>query len=467
MTPSITEPPAGRIPIVAIVGRPNVGKSTLFNRYAGHRRALVADVSGLTRDRIVEEIDVEGRAVLIVDTAGLDPTADDELGSAVQAQAREAVEQADAVLFVVDGKAGLLPEDISIARTLRRSEKPLAVAVNKVDVPEHRDRINEFYELGLAPIDSMSAEHGTNAWGVLEALVAELPELEGEAEAEDDSAIRIAIVGRPNAGKSSIVNKLAGQERVVVSEVPGTTRDSIDIRIVHGDTPETSQAFVLVDTAGLRRAAKRSERLERGSALMTVRSLERAHVALIVVDASEGITDQDSRVASLVLERGCAAVIVLNKWDLVDAEQGARVREEVLSAFRFVDHFPVVTLSAKTGARLGRLWPAIAKVHHAADRKISTGELNRWLEETVAKHEPSMARRGRGRRPIRFFYGTQMGTRPPTFVLFCTEPAAILPSYRRFLENQLRAAFDFAGTPVRLRLRARTRKKPGSGNERS
>ncbi len=457
MTPSTTRTEPARRPIIAIVGRPNVGKSTLFNRYAGHRRALVADIAGVTRDRIVEEVEIEGRSILIVDTAGLDSQADDPLAAAVQAQARSAVDEADAVLFVVDGKAGLLPEDQSIARTLRRSDKPLAVAVNKIDVPEHRSRVHEFHALGLEPMQAISAEHGTGAFDLLEALVAALPPAQEPTIVSADDAIRIAIVGRPNAGKSSLVNQLAGQERVVVSEVPGTTRDSIDIRIERDEAGEPGQAFVLVDTAGLRRAAKRSQRIERGSALMTVRSLERADVALIVLDAQAGVGDQDARVASLVLERGCAGVVVLNKWDLIDRAQGERVRAEVERTLRFASHFPVHAASALTGARLGRLWPAVAKVHQAATRRIPTGELNRWLEETVARHQPSMARRGRHRRPMRFFYATQAATQPPTFVLFCTEPRAILPSYRRFLENQLRDRFDFAGTPIRLRLRARTR----------
>ena len=323
-------------------------------------------------------------------------------------------------------------------------------------MPEHRDRVHEFHALGLELVFPMSAEHGTGAFDALESLVAALPEVEAAPSKPDDTAIRVAIVGRPNAGKSSIVNRLAGQERGVVSEVPGTTRDSIDIRIERdGADGEPAEAFVLVDTAGLRRAAKRSERLERGSALMTVRSVERANVALIIVDAANGVSDQDARVASLVLERGCAAVVVLNKWDCVDREQGERVRAELERAFRFASHFPVVAASAKTGARFGRLWPAIAQVHRAASRQIPTGELNRWLEETVAKHAPAMARRGSRRRPIRFFYATQAATHPPTFLLFCTEPRSVLPAYRRFLENQLRERFDFAGTAVRLRLRAR------------
>lgn len=455
MTPSTTPTHAARRPIIAIVGRPNVGKSTLFNRYAGRRRALVANIAGLTRDRIAEEVEVAGRSILIVDTAGLDAQASDRLGAAVQAQARSAVDEADAVLLVVDGKAGLLPDDAAIARTLRRSDKPLAVAINKIDVPEHGVRVHEFHALGLEPMQPISAEHGKGAFDLLEALVAALPAAPQQEPAAEDSAIRIAIVGRPNAGKSSLVNKLAGQERVVVSEVPGTTRDSIDVRIERSAAGQPSQAFVLVDTAGLRRAAKRSQQVERGSALMTVRSLERAEVALIVLDAQAGVGDQDARVASLVLERGCAAVVVLNKWDRVDSEQGERLRAQVEHTLRFASHFPVVACSARTGARLARLWPAVARVHQAANRRISTSELNRWLQQTVARHQPSMARTGPRRRPVRFFYATQAATRPPTFALFCTDPRAVSPSYRRFLENQLRDSFDFAGTPIRLRLRSR------------
>jgi len=442
---------------VAIVGRPNVGKSTLFNRYAGHRRALVADVAGLTRDRIAEEVEVAGRRVRVVDTAGLDPDAEKGLGAAVQAQARSAVAEADAVLFVVDGKAGLLPEDEAIARTLRKTDKPLAVAVNKIDVPEHRERVHEFHALGLDPVVAMSAEHGHGAFDALEQLVEALPAAAPEGPAEAEDALRIAIVGRPNAGKSSLLNRLAGQDRVVVSEVPGTTRDSVDIRIERtGEGGEPNQPLILVDTAGLRRAAKRAERLERGSALMTVRSLERAEAALILIDATEGVGDQDARILNLVADSGCAAVVVINKWDLIGSpEEGEQVRSQLERALRFATHYPVVALSARTGARLPRLWPAVERVHEAAGRRIPTGELNRWLEETVTRHEPSMARRGSRRRPIRFFYAAQTGVHPPTFVLFCTEPGSVLPSYRRYLENRLRERFDFAGTPVRLQLRAR------------
>ena len=289
MTQSPTDPHAARRPIIAIVGRPNVGKSTLFNRYAGRRRALVADIAGLTRDRIAEQVEIGGRSILVVDTAGLDAQADDRLGAAVQAQARSAVEEADAILLVVDGKAGLLPDDESIARTLRRSDKPLAVAINKIDVPEHGVRVHEFHALGLEPMQPISAEHGTGAFDVLETLVAALPAAPQPEPAPEDSAIRIAIVGRPNAGKSSLVNRLAGQERVVVSEVPGTTRDSIDVRIEHRKAGEPDQAFILVDTAGRLHTQDHLMRELAKIRDVVARKIPGApHEVLLVLDATTG-----------------------------------------------------------------------------------------------------------------------------------------------------------------------------------
>src|SRR5271157_55001 len=445
-------------PIIAIVGRPNVGKSSLFNRYAGRRRALVEDTPGVTRDRIVEAVEVGGRRILVVDTAGFDPEAEAGLPAAIQAQAQRAVDEADAILFVVDAKAGCLPEDEAIARALRRTSKPVALAVNKVDLPLHLDRVADFFRLGIERTRPVSAEHATGAWAVLEELVAALPAApEAAAAKAEEGAIRVAIVGRPNVGKSSLVNRLARTMHVVVADAPGTTRDAIDTRIERGD-----QAYVLVDTAGLRRPGKRRLAVERGSALMAVRSIERADVALVVIDASEGFTDQDARVASLARECGCAAAVVANKWDRMEErplDERKRVRDEIAHGLRFMADAPVVTISALTGKGVEALFPVVQKLAAAADRRISTSELNRWLRTTIALHEPSMAQRGSRRRPIKFFYVTQTTVRPPTFVLFCTEPSAVKPAYRRFLENRLRESFDLVGTPVRLRLRAREDRK--------
>lgn len=452
-----------QLPLVAIVGRPNVGKSTLFNRFAGRRRALVADVPGLTRDRLVEEIEVAGRRILLVDTAGLDPDAEAGVDVAVQAQARTAIAEADAVLLVVDGQAGLLPQDVELARTLRRARKPIAVAVNKLDHPSHAPRLAEFHALGLEPLRAVSAEHGSGAFDLLEELVARLPEREEPAPGPEGERLRVALLGRPNAGKSSLLNRLLGAERVVVSEVPGTTRDAVDIRVEREGT-----VFVFVDTAGLRRPGRRDRVGERGGALMAVRALEEAEIALVVVDASDGPTDQDARILSLVAERGRAGAVLLNKWDLVMEEGGAakRVRSEVERHLPGLAHFPVVQVSARTGRGVEKLFGLIRRLGEAYRREIPTAELNRWLQDAVARHEPAMGQRGTRKRPIKFFYATQTATAPPTFTLFCTEPEAVQPAYRRYLENRLRERYALDGIPVRLRLRARTRKAEGKGGRR-
>jgi GTP-binding protein len=445
-------PAAESLPLVAIVGRPNVGKSTLFNRFAGHRRALVEDEPGITRDRIAVEASVGDRRVLLVDTAGLDPEAEEGLPAAVQSQAWAAIRDADAILFVTDGRAGLLPEDRELARTLRKTERPVTLVVNKIDLPAHADRVAEFHALGFERTRGVSAEHGAGAWDALEELVAQIPER--EAPPSEAEGIRVAVVGRPNVGKSSLVNRLLGSERVVVSDVPGTTRDAIDVQIEHDGSH-----FTLVDTAGLRRAGKRERTAERGSALMTVRSLERAQVALLVLDAAEGFTDQDARVAALARERGCAVAVVANKWDRVRESResrGEEVRRAIAHGLRFMADAPVLAVSARTGQGVEALFGAIRKLHAATELRIPTAELNRWLEQATARHEPAMAQRGTRKRPLKFFYATQAGTRPPTFVLFCTEPAAVKPAYRRFLENRLRETFELSGTPIRLRLRARS-----------
>jgi GTP-binding protein len=442
--------PAPRLPLVAIVGRPNVGKSTLFNRYAGSRRALVEDEPGLTRDRIAEEIEVGARRVLLVDTAGLDPAAERGLPAAIQAQARAAVEEADAILFVVDAREGLLPQDEAIARALHRRSKPVSVIANKVDVPAHEARAIEFHRLGFERVRPASAEHGSGAWDALEELVAEIPAAGGEP-ARAEEGLRVAVVGRPNVGKSSLVNRLAGLERVVVSEIPGTTRDAIDVRI-----EAQGEVYTLVDTAGLRQPGRRTRTGERGGALMAVRALERAQVALVVVDGAEGFTDQDAHVAALARERGRATAVIANKRDLVAGEEAAdRLQEGLRHGLRFMADAPVLWVSARTGASVARILPLARRLASASQRRIPTADLNRWLARAVRLHEPAMAQRGPRRRPLKFFYATQTGVAPPTFVLFCSEPTAVQPAYRRFLENRLREAFDLAGTPVRLRLRAR------------
>lgn len=457
-----------QLPIIAIVGRPNVGKSTFFNRLAGSRRALVRNDPGVTRDRIVEEIELDGRPLLVIDTAGLDPDADDDLGTAVQNQAMAAVEQADAIMFLVDGKAGLLPEDERVAEILRRSDKPLLMVVNKIDRPaKHGDRMNEFYRLGFAlqPV-AVSAEHGIGVFAALETLVEALPEVpeptdsEEQGDEAEERLLKVAIVGRPNTGKSSLLNKLLGSERVVVSEKPGTTRDAIDVRLETDEGP-----LLLIDTAGIRRPGRRRAAQEQISALLAIRAIERADVVMQLIDASEGITDQDTKIAGMVRDRGCPTLILLNKWDLVGigddkAKVTKRLYDEVDRRLGFLNDAPIISISAKTGSRLKRIFPPLRELAKAAGQEIPTSALNRWLKETTQRHPPAMAVRSQAvRRSVKFFYVTQVGTKPPTFVFFCTDPKAIQGSYNRFLENRLREDFDLKNTPVRVLLRKRTRRE--------
>ena len=445
------------LPVVALVGRPNVGKSTLFNRYAGYRRAIVADEPGLTRDRIAERIEVAGRWIWLVDTAGLDVARGEGLEAAVQAQARSAVENADVILFVVDGKAGLVAEDEAIAMTLRRSGKPLALLVNKIDRPsQHRERVHEFFALGIPQTYAVSAEHGVGAFDALEEVLGMLPaEADGAvADAEEgaaDAPLRITIVGRPNVGKSSIANRLAGEDRMVVADAPGTTRDAVDIEITRD-----GHDYVLVDTAGLRKVGRRQGPGEHGGALMTLRSLERADVALLVVDAAAGMADQDSRVASLIREHGCSALVLANKWDVVPSERRSEVLDAMRHGLRFMADVPIVPVSARTGSGFGPLFKKVRSVVAAGAQRISTSDLNRWLHDVAEKHPPAMAARGATKRPNKLFYASQVGVHPPTIVIFCTDPDNLQTSYVRFLENQLRESFGFEGTPVRVRLRARS-----------
>jgi GTP-binding protein len=458
---SCDEPPTpmtrpSRTPLIAIVGRPNVGKSTLFNRFAGRRRALVDDVPGLTRDRIAQSIEVAGRRVVVVDTAGFEPAARGSLAAAVQEQARTAVRDADAILFVVDGLAGLLPEDEAIARELRKSRRPIALLVNKMDTPRHDPRAGEFHRLGFEPTRTISAEHGRGAWDALEEVVEALPPAPDEPEPDDAGAVRIAIVGRPNVGKSSLVNRLLGEQRMVVSEEGGTTRDAVDTRVEREDG-----VYVLVDTAGLRRRGRRDRLGEGPSAIAALRALERADVALVVTDASEGVTDLDVNVLGLAREAGCAAALVLNKWDLCakrPPSERERLREAAAQRLRFAADVPQVAVSALSGSRVASLWALARRLAMAGRTRIATAALNRWLADATGAHEPAMAQRGTRKRPLKLLYATQTGVRPPSFVIFCSDPIGVKESYRRYLEKRLRERFDLAGTPIRISFRSRREK---------
>ena len=447
-----------RLPVVAVVGRPNVGKSTLFNRLIGFKKAVVHDRPGVTRDRLYEEAEVLDRRVLLIDTGGIEPETDSDLLSSMRRQSLIAMEEADVIVLVVDGRAGVTPADEDIADLLRRSSKPVVMAVNKIDGPRHEDEAAEFWSLGLSSLLSVSAAHGRGIYELCEAIVEALPQVDpatdGEPgtpieEAEPGGPIRIAVVGRPNIGKSTLINALLGEERHVVDDVPGTTMDPIDSALMIDDRP-----YVLVDTAGVRKKARIGDQLERFVSLRAIRSIERCHVTLLMIDGTEGPTDQDAKLAQLVGDRGRALVVLINKWDLVRDDPDIDARSTVDELERRLPHItwaPHLFISAKTGKGLHRVISTVDRVYREFDRRIPTAQLNRFLEAAVATHTPPQ----RYHHPVRLYYATQTRVRPPTFALFSNTPEGIGPAYRRYLANRLRERFGFEGTPLRLQFKRR------------
>jgi GTP-binding protein len=435
------------LPVVAIVGRPNTGKSTLFNRVARTRRALVASMPGVTRDRNVAVAAHEGRRFLIVDTGGFEAEEDEDMARAVRAQSLLAAEESDAVILVVDGRAGVSPLDRALLERLRRLRQPLFLAVNKLDTPALEHLRDEFYALGVDALHPISAEHGLNVDALIESVLAALPGEEEEAPVET-TATPVAIIGRPNVGKSSLLNRLVGYDRAVVTPVPGTTRDAIDTPVRHD-----GRDYLLVDTAGVRRRSKVQEHVERASVVRALRALERADVALLVVDALEGMTEQDARISGYAWERGRALLLVVNKWDAVARE--SRSQKEFAAAverrFPSLAVVPKRFVSALTGRGVNALWPAIERVAANHRAELRTARLNDVLHRAAAQQAPPAVR---GRR-ARFFYAVQSGTAPVTISVFCRAPESIPAPYERYLENRLRAAFDLEGVPLRLRFRSR------------
>jgi len=437
-------------PTIAIVGRPNVGKSTLFNRLVGGRRAIVDDLPGVTRDRIYGTAEWRGRQFAVVDTGGFEPVAADPLTAAVEAQARIAMEEADCVVFLVDGQAGLNPADAAFARILREeATRPVLLVVNKVDSARAEPRAAEFYRLGFERLFPVSAEQGLGVGDLLDAALALLPH--PAVAPEETGAVTVAVVGRPNVGKSSLVNRLLGLPRVIVSPEPGTTRDAVDTPLTVAGRP-----YVLVDTAGIRAKRKVGYRVEAYSILRALRSIERCDVAVLVLDATTGAVEQDQKIAAYAAEAGCGLLLAVNKWDC--APQGAAADQFVLELrgkFPYCEFAPIITCSALTGLRVGRLFPLVARVAAERERRIGTGELNRVLAQIVERTPPP-THKGR---PVKIRYVTQSSTRPPTFIVFANLPQSIPPSYRRFLIHRLREHYGFAGTPLRLLFRQ------GSGRE--
>ncbi|MDJ0802342.1 MAG: ribosome biogenesis GTPase Der [Desulfobacterales bacterium] len=431
-------------PMVAIVGRPNVGKSTFFNQVTRSRDALVDDLPGVTRDRIYGDALWNDIPFTLVDTGGFSGQLDDAFADAIRHQVYEAMEAADAIIMLMDGRQGLSPYDRDIVDTLRDQPKPVFFAVNKIDGPEQEALLAEFFALGIAHLFPLSAEHRFGLSDLLDRLVANF---KPHAETSRDE-IRLAVVGRPNVGKSSLLNRLVGAERHLVSDIPGTTRDAVDSLI-----KRDGRHYRLIDTAGIRRKGKVTRKLEKFSILKALRSLDRCDVALIVIDAAEGVTDQDISVAGYAHERGCGCVFLLNKWDLVAKDQHSvrRFTQELRTAAKFLAFAPVLTLSALTGQRVQRIFKLVDAVHAQYTTRLNTGRINRILEQALADNEPSLHR---GRR-IKFFYATQAASRPPTFVMFVNYPEAVHFSYQRYLVNRLREGAGLHDTPIRLLLRPR------------
>ncbi len=436
-------------PVIAIVGRPNVGKSTFFNRLTRSRDALVDDRPGVTRDRLYAEIRWNGIPLQLVDTGGLALMERGALTERVRGQVMEAVDQADRIVFMVDGRRGLVPEDREIAHILRKARKSVFLAVNKLDGPEHDDLALEFFELGLGEAHPLSAEHGYGVRGLMDEVVKGLPVEEKESEPQ---RIRVAVLGKPNAGKSSLINRILGMERLLVSDQPGTTRDSVDTAL-----SLRGRDYLLIDTAGLRRRSKVRDKLDKFSMIKTLRSLDRSHAALVLVDAAEGVTEQDARICGFALERGRALVLVVNKWDLVKGDPGRRreLAGSMDSRLGFASFAPRVRLSALTGEGVEKVFQCIEEIWEPFSRRVGTGELNRAVGEILSEKPPP---RGGGGR-VKLYYATQTSTRPPTFVVFVNRPESLHESYRRFLANRIKESFGLERVPVRIRFRRRESRK--------
>ena len=432
-------------PLVAIVGRPNVGKSMLFNKLCGQRLSIVEDTPGVTRDRLYAQCEWRGRTFDIVDTGGIEPGTDDQILTFMREQAEIAIQSATVIVFVCDIKTGLTAADQDVANMLLRSQKPVVLAVNKMDQVGSVDPdIYEFYNLGLGDPIAVSAVHGHGTGDLLDACFEYFPP--EQEEEEDDDVIKVAIIGKPNVGKSSLTNRILGEERVIVSDVAGTTRDAVDSYFENA-----KGRYLIIDTAGMRKKSKVEDRVEKFSVLRATMAIERADVCLIMIDAREGVTEQDTKVAGLAHEAGKACIIVVNKWDAVekDGKTMDRMRQDVMRDLSYMTYAPVVFISALTGQRVDRLFDLINYVNDQATTRITTGMLNSVLADATARVQPPT---DKGRR-LKIYYMTQAGIRPPHFICFCNDARLFHFSYQRYLENQIRSTFGLEGTPVRMTIR--------------
>ena len=436
-------------PLVAIVGRPNVGKSTLFNKIAGKRIAIVEDTPGVTRDRIYADADWLNYKFTLIDTGGIEPESEDIIAKQMRRQAELAIDTANVIIFIVDGRAGITAADEEVAEMLRRSKKPIVLVVNKIDHPKFEDSIYDFYSLGIGTPISISAEQGLGIGDMLDEVVADFSTMEDE---EGEASIGIAVVGRPNVGKSSLVNALLGQERTIVSNVPGTTRDAIDSPFIWNE-----KEYNLIDTAGIRRKrAIEDETIERYSVIRSLAAIRRCDIALIVVDAERGLSEQDVRIAGYVHEEGKASVLIINKWDLIEKDTYTveKFKKQMLSDLAFMSYVPMLFISEKTGQRINKVMETANYAFEQNSIRISTGKLNDMVNEAITMNDPPISN---GRR-LRVYYATQVSTRPPTFVIFVNEPDLMHFSYRRYLENYIRKSFSINATPIRLIIRKRGEK---------
>jgi GTP-binding protein len=431
-------------PIIAIVGRPNVGKSTLFNRIAGGKKAIVADEPGATRDRNYADVEWEDRGFTLIDTGGFEPVSKDRIFIQMREQCQLAMDEADVILFVLDGKQGLAPSDKEIANILRRQNKPVFYIVNKIDGPKHEEKAFEFYGLGVERIHSISAEHRYGVDSLMDEVMKILPKLTEEK--GDRDAAKVAVIGRPNVGKSSLINRLLGYKRVIVDEAPGTTRDAIDTFF-----ERNGKKYILIDTAGIRRKSRISLRLEKYSIVEALRTIDQCHVALLLLDSKEGVTDQDARIGGFIHEKGRGCILVVNKWDLVEKNSQTMVefKKRVHSDLKYLSYAPILFISALTGQRVPKILDMVDEVAEQTEKRILTSQLNKYLEQWVEHSPPPLYRN----RNVKLNYMTQVSAGPPTFVIYTNFPDGIHFSYERYLINQMREAFGFQGVPIRLQFK--------------
>lgn len=444
------------LPHLAIIGRANVGKSTLFNRITRTRSAIVHNTPGVTRDRMYGEVEWNDRSFMVIDTGGIDLAGNDTIELQVNEQGELAIREADVIVFVVDGQQGVLPQDQEVVDLVRRSGKPLILAVNKIDAPSHEDRITDFYGLGIACTLPISAEHHVGISELLDRVTEKFGEMQTEPDivSPNSGAIRVAIVGKPNAGKSSIINKLLKSDRCIVSATPGTTRDTVDLPIEFEGHP-----FVLMDTAGIRRKGKTTKLIEKFSVIMALKALERCDVVVLLIDGAEGVSEQDATIAGYAFDRGRACILAVNKWDLVQEKELPKeeIEEKVRMKLKFADFAPMIKVSAKTGFGLPNFFGEVQSVYEQYSRKIPTGKLNDCFQQAIRKN-PMSSYRGKF---LKLYYATQVRSCPPTFECFMNYPQGVHFSYQRYLTNSLRKAFGFSGTPVRLIL------SPSHGDEKA